>query len=345
MLEQQTLLRLARDYAARKTAERPSLKTILLTGSVARGEPPLGDAVDLDILLIDDFLPDSAVETVRLSEFVFIDAVYARTADFADRKAVRTHHFTGPALNDALPLQDPRHYFDLLQAAIRAPYNRSDHIYARARSAHTAALRAFDSLTSFLDDTPPADVSLARPPTGDVLRSFHQTLYLAALSPILLTGQPESVGGRKLMVRFEAAARRLNPGLYPLFLASLGVSDLTPAIVESLLAGWLASYKAANQRGVSDPLIQPLKRGYYERGFRALMAEGHAINTLWLMEHTMAACVRDLDPSPEAWMNFRQVTGKGDGAQFAGRVRQAEALLALTDETLIEWAKREQIEW
>ena len=168
MIEQQTLLRLARDYAARKAAERPSLKAILLTGSVARGEPPLGDAVDLDILLIDDFLPDPAAETIRLSEFVFIDAVYARTADFADRKAVRTHHFTGPALNDALPLHDPRHYFDLLQAAIRAPYNRPDHIYARARSAHNAARHAFDSLTPFLDDIPPADLSLAQPPTGDV---------------------------------------------------------------------------------------------------------------------------------------------------------------------------------
>jgi hypothetical protein len=339
MIEQQTLLRLARDYAARKAAERPSLKAILLTGSVARGEPPLGNAVDLDILLIDDFLPDPAAETVRLSEFVFIDAAYAKTSDFADRKAVRTHHLAGPALNDALPLHDPRHYFDLLQAAIRAPYNRPDHIYARARSAHTAARNAFDNLTPFLDDMPPADLSF------DVLRSFHQTLYLAALSPILLTGQPESVGGRKLMVRFEAAARRLNPDLYSLFLSALGASDLTSAIVESLLDDWLTLYKAANQRGASDPLIQPLKRGYYERGFHALMDEGHAVNTLWLMEHTMATCVRDLDPLPEAWLNFRQATGKGDAAQFAGRVRQAETLLSMTDETLIAWARREQIEW
>ncbi|MBI3244452.1 MAG: hypothetical protein HYZ49_19405 [Chloroflexi bacterium] len=339
MLEQQTLLRLARDYATRKAAERPSLKAVLLTGSVARGEPALGDAVDLDILLIDDFIPDPPTETVRLSEFVFIDAAYARTADFADRKAARTHHLLAPALNDALPLHDPRHYFDLLQAAIRAPYNRPDHIYARARSAHNAALQSFASLTPFLEDSSPADVAI-----NDLL-NFHQALYLAALSPILLTGQPEAVGGRKLMVRFEAAARRLNPELYSQFLAALGVADLDPNQIESFLADWLALYKAANQRGAAGPAIQPLKRGYYERGFRALIAEGHALNTLWLMEHTMAASVRDLKETPEPWLKFRQATGKASGGQFAERARQAETLLALTDETLIAWAKQEQIEW
>ncbi len=339
MIEQQTLLRLARDYATRKAAERSSLKAILLTGSVARGEPPLGDATDIDILLIDDFVPDPPAETTRLSEFVFIDVVYARTADFADRKAARIHHLAAPTLNDALPLYDPRHYFDLLQAAIRAPYNRPDHIYARARSAHTAALSAFNTLGPFLDEAPPADLSF------EALRDFHQALYFAALAPILVTGKPEAVGGRKLMVRFEAAARRLNPDLYSLFLAALGVADLAPGLIESFLADWLALYKAANQRGVPDPAIQPLKRGYYERGFRTLIAEGHALNTLWLMEHTLAASVRDLESPPDAWLKFRQATGKGDGAQFAARVRQADALLALTDEMLIAWAKQEQIEW
>jgi hypothetical protein len=341
MLDQQTLLRLARDYAARKASERPSLRSALLVGSVARAEPPLGDAVDLDVVLVDDAPPEVRTELVRLSDFVLVDTVYVTPADYADRKALRVHHFNAPMLNDALPLHDPRHYFDLVQAAIRAPYNRSDHIYARARSACTAAARSFENLLPFTEDKVPETVSF------DQLSHFHETLYLAGLAAILLTGQPEAAGPRKFMARFEAAARKLgNPELYSTFLNALGGTEMPPATVEALVNDWLILYRAANQRGAAAPFIHPLKRGYYERGLRALIAEGHVINTLWLLEHSMAACVNGLDPLPEAWLNFQRLMGKENGQQFAGQgFRGAGQLLALVDETLVAWARQEQIEW
>ena len=341
MLEQQTLLRLARDYAKRKAGERSSLRSAILVGSVARGEPPLGDAVDLDVLLIDDTPPEVKTELVRLSDFVLVDATYVTPADYADRKALRVHHFNGPMLNDALPLHDPRHYFDLVQAAIRAPYNRSDHIYARARSAYAAATQAFENLLPFTEDTVPEAVSFAH------LVHFHETLYLATLAVILLTGQPEAVGPRKMMVRFEAATRKLgNPELYSAFLNALGATGVPPTLVEALVTDWLGLYKIANQQGAAAPSIHPFKRGYYERGFRTLIAEGHAVNTLWLLEHNMAACVQGLDPLPEPWVKFQGLMGKGDGRQFAANgFRGAGQLLALVDEALVAWAKQEQIDW
>ena len=340
MIEQATLLRLARDFANRKVKERPSLKAVVLAGSVARGEPPLGDAVDIDIILIDDFIPDPPYESVRLSDNVFVDAVFVRTVDYADRKALRAQHFTAPALNAALILHDPRHYFDILQASIRAPYNKPDNIYARARSAFSEAQRSVDRLSLWREDPSPAL------PSFDLLSDLRQALAFTAHSIILLSGQPgDAVGARKLMVRFEAAARRHQPELYPLSLAALGVSDVQSSTVESMLTDWLTLYKSANHRGVTDPLVHPAKRGYYERGFRALLAEGHAINILWLVEDTLAACVCDLDPLPESWLNYRQTTGKYSGVAFVERIRQAEQLVALADETLIAWAKKESVEW
>src|SRR6185503_13878283 len=113
-------------------------------GSVARSEPPLGDAVDLDILLIDDSPPDPAYELTRLSEFVFVDANFLRTNELSDRKTLRGNHFLAPAINDALILHDPRHYFDILQASIRAPYNKPDNIYSRARAALAGAQQFVD---------------------------------------------------------------------------------------------------------------------------------------------------------------------------------------------------------
>lgn len=340
MIEHSTLLRLAKEYAARKAQSRRSLVAALLTGSVARGEPPLGDAVDLDIILVDDGAPDPNTELVRLSDYVFVDAVYVRPDEYADRKALRAHHFTGPALNDALLLHDPRHYFDILQAAIRASHNRPDQIYARARSALAAAGSRFDRLSPFRDDPVP------EPLPFDLLCDFHECLYLAATALLLLSGQPgDSSGGRKLMVRFEAAARRFRPELYPLFLAALGAQNTSVEMIGASLADWLVLYKAASQRRPTDATVHPLKRGYYERGFRALIAEGHALNTLWLLERTLAACVSDLDSLPEAWLKFLGATGKRTGAEFSERIRRVESLLALMDETLIRWAKNEAIEW
>ena len=144
MIEQATLLRLARDYADRKMKDRPTMRAVVLVGSVARGEPPLGDAVDLDVLLIDDYIPDPAYELVRLSENVLVDALFVRTADYADRKALRAQPFAAPAINDALILHDPRHYFDILQASVRAPYNKPDNLLARSRAAFEAARRSVD---------------------------------------------------------------------------------------------------------------------------------------------------------------------------------------------------------
>jgi len=339
MIEQTVLLRLAHDYADRKMKERPTMRAILLAGSVARGEPPLGDAVDLDILLIDDTIPDPAYQLERLSENVFVDTTFIRTADLSDRKALRAHPYLAPALNDALILHDPRHYFDILQASIRAPYNKPDNIYARARSALAPTQPLIDRFILWREDPP------AVGPTWDDLADLRQALYLIAQSIILLSGQPgDAVGLRKFMVRFEAAARQHDARLYPLFLAALGVANLPANSLDSFLPDWVSFYKVASQHS-PDPLIHPYKRGYYERGFKALAAAGHALNTLWLFEQTLAACACTVDPQPELWQNYKQLTGKATSARFVERIGNAENLASLADEILIRWAKKESVEW
>jgi hypothetical protein len=338
MIEQTTLLRLAHDYADRKMKERPTMRAVVLVGSVARGEPPLGDAVDLDILLIDDFIPDPPFDLVRLSDNVLVDAVFVRSSDYADRKALRTQPFSAPALNDALILHDPRHYFDILQASVRAPYNKPDNLYGRARAAFEAARSSIDRFSLWREDPP------AAPPGLDDLTEFRQALYHLGQSLILLTGSPgDTVGWRKFMVRYEAASRQQAPGLYPLFLDALGAARFPAADFELFLADWLTLYKSS-PAGRTDPLVHPARRGYYERGFRALVAEGHTLNSLWLFEHTLAACARGLDPQPEALRRYWRVTGKDSSAGFSDRIGAAEQLLAQTDTALIAWARSENVQ-
>lgn len=338
MIEHSTLMRLARDYAGRKVKERPTLRAVVLVGSVARGEPPLGDAVDLDILLIDDYPPDPSVELERLSDNVLVDAAFVRAADFADRKALRAQPYSAPALNDAVILHDPRHYFDILQASVRAPYNKPDNLYGRARAAFDLAQPRIDRLSLWREDPPPA------PPGLDELADLREALYHLGQSLILLTGSPgDTVGPRKFMVRYEAAARTHSPRLYALFLDALGVARFPVADYELFLADWLALYKAG-QGGRSDRLVDSARRGYYERGFRALVAEGHTLNTLWLFEHTLAACVRGLPAQPEAWRRYLAAAGKDTPAGFGDRVRAAEELLQATETVLNTWARQENVQ-
>lgn len=339
MIEQSTLLRLARTYADGKMKDRPSLRAIVLIGSVARAEPALGDAVDLDILLIDDYIPDPPFELVRLSENVFVEASYARVAELADRKAVRAQPFVAPALNDALILHDPRHYFDILQASVRAPYNKPDNIYARSLAALGQAQRSLDRFGLWREDPP------SSPPSLDDLAEYRTALYAAGQALILLTGSPgDTVGVRKFMVRYEAATRQHRPELYPLFLSALGVLNFPVADYELLLHDWLTLYRAANQRGENNPLVSPLKRGYYERGFRALVAEGHTLNTLWLFEHTLGATLAAQEAPPEAWRRYLALTGKDSVAAFLERIDSAQQLCAETEQTLTAWARGEGVE-
>lgn len=341
MIENATLLRLAREYASRKADSRRSIRAIALTGSVARGEPPLGDSTDLDILIVDDTLPYPAAELIRLSDQIFIDVTHFTTDDFADRKSVRNHHFTAPLINDSITLHDPRHYFDILQAAVRAPYYRADQIYVRAQSALAQARAQFDSILPVRDTPPESRTAL------DSIIALQRTLYLAATAVLLLANQPkgESAGGRKMMVRLEAAARQIRPDLYPYFISALGVDSLTPDHVRSLLPVWHDLYKAASQQSAPDPLIHPLKRGYYERGVNALIDGGHALNSLWLLEHTMAVCVQQVgDPDYPAWQTYCESSGKQPVSAFQNRIEQTQTLIEITDETLLAWARNENVE-
>lgn len=336
MIEQATLLKLARDFAARKAVEQSSLKAIVLTGSVARGEVALGDAVDLDLLLISDLLPEHSREILRLSDNVFIDATYVAASTYTDKKAVRIDHFLSSMLNDALILHDPRHYFDILQASVRAPYNRPDHIYARARAAYNAAMQRYDPLSFYREDPPEAV-------TPELLTELRAALYLCAYTLLPLMNQSQASGPRKIMVRFEAAARELNAELYVLFLQALGVSEVGAPAIEGWVNDWAALYKAAAPK-VSDEFCHPLKRGYYDRGYRALIQAGHALNILWAFEETLSACGRGLATPPELWTTYLNATHKDTPQGFAERVRVLETLLNELDQTLIRWADREGLE-
>jgi len=325
VIERATLLKIARDSAAQRMAARPSLVSAYLTGSVAANEPMLGEATDIDLILIDAETPPAAREVVRLTDQVALDLTYRTKADYANPKSLRLHPWRGPEMCEPIFLHDPTHFFELAQSSARGQFHRPDHVAARAR---TFALWARDALHSGL-------LPGAEPSAPVTLANLCQSLLCSANAVISLVAFPGA--GRRLVMKLEAAALRLNrPALYSSFLAMFESGDTA-----AWLASWSAAYHAAHSE--MEELIHPARRTIYERGFQALSQAGRAADGVWLMLYTWQALMRNLpgdSPHAEPWVAFLGTLRLASPADFAAKVAQVRAYADLTSEMVETWAEQ-----
>ena len=94
MIEREILLRAAREFSAQQRQDRTTCVASYLVGSVARDELPLGEAVDLDIVLVDEDPPDKYEECVRITDSVLIECRFSRPDDYDDKRATDTRSYT-----------------------------------------------------------------------------------------------------------------------------------------------------------------------------------------------------------------------------------------------------------
>jgi hypothetical protein len=332
MIERATLLKLARDTAAQRMAARRSLISAYLTGSVAANEPLLGDAADIDLILIDFEPPLISREVIRLSDQVALDIQTRSKADYAYPKDLRVHPWRGAELCEPIFLHDPTHFFELVQSSVRGQFHRPDHVAARAR---TFAAWARDELHIAFG------LPGAQPSSPVTLASFCRSLLYSANAVISLTGFPGA--GRRLTMKLERAARALaRPDLYDSFLAIFGtVRTQTADPVRSQLPDWSAAYRAG--QSAENELIHPARRTIYEHGFQAQLESDRAADALWLMLYTWQACMMNLPgdtPHADRWIAFLQQLGMASPAEFAEKVQQAQAYMELVAETVETWAEK-----
>jgi len=326
VIERSTLLKIAHDTAAQKMAERPSLLSAYLTGSVAANEPLLGEATDIDLILI-DAAPPPAREVVKLADQVVLDVQYRSRDEYAHPKELRVHPWRGPELCEPVFLKDPRHFFELAQSSARGQFHRPDHVAARAR-AFLALARAELHLSALPGAEPSAPVTLA---------NFCLALMYTANAAMTLTGFPGA--GRRLVMKLETAARKLNqPAVYADFMAIFG-GELPAAQAQLLLADWSAAYQAGQT--ADDELIHPARRTVYERGFKALIDADRAAEMEWLLLYTWQAVMRHLPGNSlhaENWIAFLERLRLAAPVEFRARVAEARAYLEQVDALVENWA-------
>ena len=326
-IERATLLKIAKDTAAQRLAARPSLISAYLTGSVAANEPLLGEATDIDLILIDSAEPLRR-EILRLTDQVVLDIQYRARAEYANPKSLRVHPWRGPELCEPVFLLDPTHFFELAQASARGQFHRPDFVAARARAFLTLAHEALH-IGWLPGQEPEAPVTVA---------DFCAGLQAAANAVISLTGFPGA--GRRLMMKLEAAARQLaRADLYDDCLGLFGGPNLEAGQAQLLLADWSAAYRAGQSS--ADELIHPARRTIYERGFLAQIQADRAAEMLWLMLTTWQAVMRHLPGDTahaEAWATFLERLRLASPADFRARVGELQAYLAAVTEAVDAWA-------
>jgi hypothetical protein len=329
IIERATLIKIARETASRRMAVRPSLLSAYLIGSVAAGEPLLGEATDIDLVLVDADSPPVAREVVRLTDQVALDIHHRRRSEYANPKSLRGHPWLGPELAEPMFLLDPQHFFELAQSSARGQFYRAEYVAARART-FLAWARGALHIGLLPGAEPEAPVSLD---------DYGQALFFAANAAISLTGFPGA--GRRLVMKLDAAAGKLGrPEVYDNFQALFGGSELPQGRADALLASWLEAYQAG--QSASDERIHPARRTIYGRGFRAQIQADRAAEGLWLMLVTWNACMGNMPAGgshAERWATFLDSLGLGTPDDRSVRVGQAIDYVTDMDGIVEAWAE------
>jgi len=318
------------DLARRETEQRAASNEILsgyLIGSVARGDPSLGDAMDIDLVLVHRHEPTTAREIVRLSHQVHLDILHHSRVFYDRPSRLRIDPWMGPALCEPVFLYDPEHFFEWAQAGARGQFFRPDHVYARAQAFLSRSRQASSLL----------------PLSGRWLRTFLRALLDAANAVASLDGFP--VAGRRLSLHLADIATRLDcPWLLAQFHQLLGVEHLHRFDLPQHLNAWARACDAAMASG-GDPTLLPCRRDYYLKAFQALADAGRGPAILWNLLWTWEEFIYllghkpDARPHRDAWRQALMELGLGPD-QRAERAQSLECIIQKHGAYIEAWGER-----
>jgi hypothetical protein len=254
------------DLARKETHKRADHNDVVsgyLIGSVASGDPLLGDTADIDLVLIHQVEAPRQREAVRLSHQIHLDICHHAKDLYMKPNQLRVHPWLGPALAEPIFLHDPDHFFEWAQAGARGQFFRADHTYARA-NAFVKCARQGQSLIAL---------------SQRWLKIYLRAVLEAANAVASLDRFP--VAGRRLALDLLKQADHFDyPALYQDFLRLIGGDLLSTWDIPYTLAAWARAYDVASQDAIPSSL-PACRRDYYLHGFQAMIEDGQGEAILW----------------------------------------------------------------
>jgi len=320
-ITRETLIRIAKETAQKRALSDPGLVAAYLTGSLRTENPFLGNSTDIDIVFVHAGQPKVRREILPLTPEIHLDITHNPRSEYDKPKELRVHPWLGPELYDPLPLYGTQHFFEFVQAGVRAEYKEPVNVLARARQNAEHARQIWSSL-QLSQETGPA-----------LLITYLKSVNHAANAVAVLAGAP--LAERRFQLQFQERAGVAGaPGLAAGLLGLLGGAHVDAATLGEFMKDWEKDFVDAASRNRVHPSIAAPRLGYYKRAFEAMLAGESPQSILWALVHTWTLSAAVLPPTHAAqWRAACETLGLA-GEAFTERIEGLDRFLDTIEELL-----------
>lgn len=322
------LLKAAKTVVQQRTLRDKHILCVYLTGSTIDDLPLLGGTADIDLIFVHDQPPVQPREIIRLTPDVHLDLAHHDQSIYNQPRDLRMDPWVGSyLLKDPIVLYGTLHWFEYIQATVRAGFYQPETVLQRSVP---MAEKARQTWLDFQLDP--------QEPDPGRIWSYLQSLEKAANSLALLKGAP--LTERRFLLEFPARVADLGyPGM------AAGLSDLIAPQLPDLstrdrwLKDWKSTLKKIGQEEDCPVGLNPIRYDYYTRAVEALMADEPAA-AIWIMLHTWTRAITSYDADAESlekWgdcLNELGIYGEG----FQNSMNQFDRFLDQVEEILEKWA-------
>ncbi len=329
-ITRETLVRIARETALKRANAEPGLVAAYLTGSLRTENPFLGNSTDIDLVLVHAGEVTTRREILPLTPEVTLDIVHNPRSEYEKPKELRVHPWLGPDLYDSLPLYNTQHFFEFVQAGVRAGYDDPVNVLARARRNADHGRQIWSGLGLGQESGPKR------------LLAYLKSINHAANAIASLTGKP--LAERRFQLQFQERAEAAGvPGLAAGLAGLLGGAQVDAEALGAFLPDWEKAFVEAAGREQVNLAIAAPRLGYYKHSFEAMLASQSPQSVLWPLIHTWTLSASVLSPAHQAkWKAACETLGLA-GDAFRERMEGLDHFLDTVEETLENTAARQGV--
>ena len=271
-INRQVLEDIARKTADQCAVDEPWVHAIYLTGSVVNGEPLIGGTADIDLVIVHDEEMEGR-ELRRITEDVHVDILHQPLSFYKDGRNLRSNPVWGHTLFYCLPLYDPKHFLNIVQASVRGMYK--DPVFAgeRVDSLLTKARGAWLEFHNL-------GMGGGKEASWKYLNAVKDCVNAVAC----INNGPLSTRGFMMQYKKEVDEIGL-PGLYQGLLGLLGGFE----IEETLPSEWLDDWKEVLCSIVGKEGLEEIgreKQSYYFKAVETLLDSEDSSYALWPVLYT-----------------------------------------------------------
>ncbi len=314
LISRRNLLRIAKETALKSALSDPGLLAAYLTGSVRSENPFLGNATDVDIVFVHAGEAQLQREILPLTPEIHLDIIHNARSLYDKPKDLRVHPWLGPELYDPLPLYDPQHFLEFIQAGVRDRFNEPANVQLRSHHLAEKARQAWSDLQSGQLHGP------------QQILSYLKSISLAANAIALLSGNP--LAERRFLLQFPARTLAAGqPGLAERLLSLLGGNRVESATLSGFLPDWEKAFIEAAGIPTVNGRIAVARLGYYKLACESLLESETPQASLWPLLLTWTFSVSVLPPmGDDHWRSACDVLGLDD-ASFDERMEELDHFL------------------